>query len=237
MSQRLILVIGLMLFAFGGQSAAPQGDRGALARDPARPWKKQPPPYYDDERFDRPLKIEGPKANAQWLVPALASQIGASVIIEEPFLLRALPETLNGRPAREAMDALAKKYGAKWEKTGEIYVFVTDPGLAAAMALNSGDRQARVDAAYDRLLQSLTLRQAQTLRKGEMPLDQRNTSRAQQLLLEELLLLAYAAGVEDPTFSLRLAGSGEGAQVELWAADASGKTRKMSSRSLPGAGR
>lgn len=214
------------------QTAPPHAPRG----------RAPDPPYYTDARFDKPLQFGDRQMRGPRVVEVLSGELGASVMVESPFLRRAIDTELSGKPAREAMDWLARTYRARWQKVGEIYVFVADERLSTAMNFDVDERARNTDDAFRALYESLLPVQVKSLRAtGRLALGQGSSTPAQQALLRELGMLAIADPeiaaapevLEGRGLSLKVARDQDGPCVELWVPVNPSRAVCFASRALP----
>jgi hypothetical protein len=169
-------------------------------------------------------------------------QTGIQMMVAEGLLTRPVPDSLDGRPAREIMEHLARQYGARWVDEGGIYVLAASERLARYLVLEQRERDSIAGSLVEDLVETLSLGQRQTLlRKGELALSRDRARKRQREILLELGALAVAhhslsadpGCLEGNGITLRAGRGADGGGVEVWVASRPSGARLLVRRHLP----
>jgi hypothetical protein len=210
----LALIAYFLGIATGAQTSATTVDKSGRN-------DKDGPPYATDPRFDRPVRFGGVLMVGARVLQALSRDTGADLVVADTLLRFPLDGALDGRPAREAMDALAEPLAGKWVKAGKAYVLTVDPRLLEAMLLDENEREGKTKSVLTSLIGTLPNQTLRALQSGKrLPLESRLGSLSQKELLSELGRLALATPPLRPPPSVL---QGEGFELrqisgslELW---------------------
>jgi hypothetical protein len=219
----LFVVAALGAYVNGSASAAspPSTVKSSV---PASRSKGHEPPYRSDSRFDRIVKVEpGPHRLAD-LGESVGDQVVATIRIDPRLRGHRIVVAVEKLSASQVLDAVTAAFGVTCVKVRDVYVLVSDAGMAEVAALSETEWIREIGKVFNGLMASLTPAQQKTLSQtGSLELKPAETRGRQNACLRLLAQLStgqpWSRGVEGfqngRGVSLRIKTDSSGGNREL----------------------